>query len=1233
MRKIGKLLSMIVSFAMVATVFMVAVPVNVSPEELLESWNGNGWWVNGNGTFFEITNSKYLNITMTSSEIIFIHMESIPKVVSFHIEADCTALSTDIALSGFEVGKSYYRYQDGYLQEEFTSDETGSYSYIQDISIPHHIFIQEEDSTLYIRDDATGGDGYLIGNWDWPTKTLTLTTDVFETIIIEDNEITLNGNGHSISKGVGSYGIYAYPGTGISIFDVTISGFTYGILLLGDSNTINGNTVSESSLGIYLQGIPSSWGNTINENTVSTNDGTGIVIRFSSENTISDNMVSSNGWWTGIYIDSSSSNTISGNSVSGEYNGIELYLSSSDTVIGNTISGNIVGIRLSVPSGSETISRNTISGNTYGIRLDIAHSNTISENVISDNTQSGIYLYGSRYNTINDNKISGNGYHGIYLRNYNTMTTINNEIYNNIFANNPVQAYGPSGFENFFNLAAPIGGNYWDDYDEPNEGAVDNNGDGFADSPYFFTGGRDNLPWILPPIPIFQFTPSSIDFGDVGIGYPTSYFVTLSNIGGKDLTINDLSFVSGSEFSITSAPTTPFIISSATSERIKITLEASTTGSFTDTLQITSDDPDNNLAEVTLSGLASTTAMQEIMWYDQFGTMEYDDSWRGIAIDSTGVYMAGYTGGILPGETSLGLWDAFVRKNDFDGNELWTAQFGTSDSDEVYGITIDSTGLYVAGYTHESGDVYVSKRSLSDGSEIWMEQFGTSSVDWASSIAIDSTGVYVAGTTKGTFPGESSAGGMDTFVSKRSLIDGSEIWIEQFGTNGGDDCWGGISIDSTGLYVAGDTSGTFPEETNEGGTDIFVSKRSLSDGSEIWIDQFGSLGFDSPHGIFVDSSGVYVAGQTYGTLPGKSSAGSCDAFIRKYDSSGNEQWTKQFGTSGRDWAYGVFVQSNNIYLAGATEGAFQGQINAGGWDAFVRIYDLDGNEAWTHQFGTPQMDEAVGIVADSSGVYVSCTTRGALPGQTHEGSSDAFFAKLGTHTGPNVEVNPDPDVNMTFQNVLESGITTVTKTTTNPGDELANFKFVGTYYNITTTATIDGIITVYLSYNESHVKGQEANIKIFHWENGQWVKLENTEVNEDKNIAWATVTSLSPFVIGYEVIPVDIDLKPGSDPNSINLGSEGNVPVAILTTADFDATNVNPETVTLAGASVGLKGKSDKLMASIKDVDGDGDDDIMIHIDIEELDLVPGSTAAALFGFTYDDIEIKGIDSVNIVPP
>jgi N-acetylneuraminic acid mutarotase len=115
------------------------------------------------------------------------------------------------------------------------------------------------------------------------------------------------------------------------------------------------------------------------------------------------------------------------------------------------------------------------------------------------------------------------------------------------------------------------------------------------------------------------------------------------------------------------------------------------------------------------------------------------------------------------------------------------------------------------------------------------------------------------------------------------------------------------------------------------------------------------------------------------------------------------------------------------------------------------------------------------------------------------------------------------------------------------------------------------------------------------------------------------------------VINVSIDIKPGEYPNSINLGSQGKVPVAILSTPTFDATQVDPRTVTLAGAMVASKGKG-ALMASIADVNTDGLRDLVLHFDTPALQLTATATEAVLEGKTYDGLCIRGTDTVRIVP-
>jgi len=112
-------------------------------------------------------------------------------------------------------------------------------------------------------------------------------------------------------------------------------------------------------------------------------------------------------------------------------------------------------------------------------------------------------------------------------------------------------------------------------------------------------------------------------------------------------------------------------------------------------------------------------------------------------------------------------------------------------------------------------------------------------------------------------------------------------------------------------------------------------------------------------------------------------------------------------------------------------------------------------------------------------------------------------------------------------------------------------------------------------------------------------------------------------------LDVDIDIKPGDYPNSINPNSKGKLPVAILTDDDFDASNVDPNSIDFLSAS--------PLMWAEEDVDDDGDIDMILHFKIKELDfsmLVDEGDEypyAYLFGETIDGLEIKGKDTVRLV--
>jgi hypothetical protein len=110
-------------------------------------------------------------------------------------------------------------------------------------------------------------------------------------------------------------------------------------------------------------------------------------------------------------------------------------------------------------------------------------------------------------------------------------------------------------------------------------------------------------------------------------------------------------------------------------------------------------------------------------------------------------------------------------------------------------------------------------------------------------------------------------------------------------------------------------------------------------------------------------------------------------------------------------------------------------------------------------------------------------------------------------------------------------------------------------------------------------------------------------------------------------IPIDIDIQPGDDPNSINPKSKAVISVAILTTDTFDATTIDPLSV-----QFGPNGATEiHNRGHIEDVDGDGDDDMVLHFLTQETGIQCGDTQADLTGMTVDGQEIEGADSIRTV--
>ena len=244
---------------------------------------------------------------------------------------------------------------------------------------------------------------------------------------------------------------------------------------------------------------------------------------------------------------------------------------------------------------------------------------------------------------------------------------------------------------------------------------------------------------------------------------------------------------------------------------------------------------------------------------------------------------------------------------------------------------------------------------------LWLRQFGSADHDAVTGAVADRDGVVVVGWTSGALAGAGLSGPKDAFVRRYDSA-GAEAWTNQFGTAGADVATAVAVGPGGAVYVAGQFAGT----GQPGATPFYAFVRKYdTDGNELWTQQFGAEGASATTtaaSVAVDSSGaVYVAGWVFGGLPGQTAGGQDDAFVRKYDAAGKEVWTRQIGGSGHDLASTVAVDAaGDVYVATQSD---VGSNDVG--TTVVHKYGPDGSEQWTRETGAG--DVTIAVTVDRAG--------------------------------------------------------------------------------------------------------------------------------------------------------------------------------------------------------------------------------------------------------------------------
>ncbi len=189
------------------------------------------------------------------------------------------------------------------------------------------------------------------------------------------------------------------------------------------------------------------------------------------------------------------------------------------------------------------------------------------------------------------------------------------------------------------------------------------------------------------------------------------------------------------------------------------------------------------------------------------------------------------------------------------------------------------------------------------------------------------------------------------------------------------------------------------------------------------------------------------------------------------------------------------------------------------------------------------------------------------------------------------------------------------------------------YTSLTASLWVDGVLVA---------DGVEITPREFYYAPMGDVVTNQWGVASDASFSFSNVVYFDELYVWEPstLVSVDIDVKPGSTTNRINLQSQGLLPVCVFSSETFDATLVDPFSCDLAGAPIAIRGNGKGVMAHLEDIDGDGLVDMMLQFEIQQLDpeqlldgwaVLTGTTlSSGMICATSQGEEFVGMDQVAV---
>lgn len=355
--------------------------------------------------------------------------------------------------------------------------------------------------------------------------------------------------------------------------------------------------------------------------------------------------------------------------------------------------------------------------------------------------------------------------------------------------------------------------------------------------------------------------------------------------------------------------------------------------------------------------------------------IESGEECDGIDLDNKSCLTFDYSAGILNCDDLCNFNTTDCRK---------TIQMGSMDNDDIRASYIDENGNIYWAFSSlgsvegcensiQNTGVCVNSGSFdiyiskynSNFQRQWIKRIGTSQNDFVSKIILYNDFIYISGNTAGEIPLNTSLGGTDIFIAKLDM-NGNYVIGKQFGDEN-DNYSSDFLIKDEVIYIVNNIF-----VTNKP-TDANLNALNLNNFNVITTTLISTSEADYIQALFIENDNIWITGYTNGNLAGTPSYR--DIFVAKYNFINNEfanLSTKQFGTLTNS-SYGIYdeepasiyIKDDLVFISGYIMTDLSTVQNGKLKDILILVYDMNSDKMYYKQIIQIGQDSATQIFVDS----------------------------------------------------------------------------------------------------------------------------------------------------------------------------------------------------------------------------------------------------------------------------